>query len=95
MTDFPQGPPDRAGLFLDFDGTLAPIVDDPTTSGMDAALGPVLRDLAATLGLVAVVSGRPAAFLADRVRADGVLRLGLYGLEEWGGAAQAGGRALA
>jgi trehalose 6-phosphate phosphatase len=35
------------------------------------------------LGVVAVVSGRPASFLGERVRIDGVRRLGLYGLQEW------------
>ena len=40
-----------------------------------------LARLAGPLGLLAVLSGRPAAFLADRVRVPGVLLLGSYGLE--------------
>ena len=77
------GAPDRAGLVLDFDGTLAPIVDDPTTSQLSAGLAGVLADLSRSLGLVAIVSGRPAAFLADRAPVAGVRLLGLYGTEEW------------
>lgn len=75
--------PRRSGLVLDFDGTLAPIVDDPTTSRMDPALGPVLTELAERLGVVAIVSGRPAAFLGSHAQVAGVLLHGLYGLERW------------
>jgi trehalose 6-phosphate phosphatase len=75
--------PAATGLFLDFDGTLTEIVDDPTASALPRALAPVLADLAGALGVVAVVSGRPAAFLGERVAVAGVRLLGLYGLEEW------------
>jgi trehalose 6-phosphate phosphatase len=74
---------DTAGLFLDFDGTLTPIVKDPTQSRLPDALAPAIGDLARGLAVVAVVSGRPAEFLGERVRVDGVRLLGLYGLEEW------------
>ncbi|HEY8338973.1 MAG TPA: trehalose-phosphatase [Egibacteraceae bacterium] len=74
---------ERAGLVLDFDGTLAPIVADPETSALPPRLVPVLAGLAARLPLVAVVSGRPVAFLAERVDVAGVRLLGLYGLEQW------------
>ena len=74
---------DRGGLILDFDGTLAEIVDDPTTSVLlDGAAG-VLATLAERLAVVAIVSGRPAAFLAERAGIPGVRLLGLYGTEEW------------
>ncbi len=53
--------PATAGLFVDFDGTLSPIV----ASAQDARPLPgavdVLADLSARLGRVAVVSGRPVA----------------------------------
>ena len=75
--------PTGAGLILDFDGTLAPIVDDPATSALPEALRDVLATLARRLGLVAIVSGRPASFLGDRVAVDGVALFGLYGTEEW------------
>jgi len=74
---------ERAGLLLDFDGVLAPIVDDPASSAMPEELAAVLARLVRRLGCVAVVSGRPVAFLADRVAVDGVRLLGLYGLQEW------------
>ena len=75
-------PGSRAGLVLDFDGTLAPIVEDPTTSRMVEGAAASLAVLAEALPLVAVVSGRPAVFLAERAAVPGVRLLGLYGLEE-------------
>jgi trehalose 6-phosphate phosphatase len=74
-----------AAFLVDFDGSLAPIVDDPDT----AAALPEARDaLAALVGqvaLVAVVSGRPVAFLRDALRIDGITYVGQYGLERWDG----------
>lgn len=75
--------PPRAGLCCDFDGTLTPIVDDPATTALSEHAGELLDALAGSLGAVAIVSGRPAAFLASRVDIAGVRLLGLYGLEEW------------
>lgn len=77
------GDPARSGLILDFDGTLAAIVDDPATSAMGEGTADTLASLARRLGAVAIVSGRPAAFLGDRARVPGVRLLGLYGTEEW------------
>lgn len=73
--------PTRAALVLDFDGTLAPIVADPTTSRMPDATAAALADLVGRLRTVAVVSGRPAGFLAERVTIPGIRLFGLYGLE--------------
>lgn len=75
--------PRRSALFLDFDGVLAPIVDDPTASRMPDDVGATVAALAGRLGVVAVVSGRPAAFLGERAAIPAARRLGLYGLEEW------------
>jgi trehalose 6-phosphate phosphatase len=83
LLDLLAADPGGSGLFLDFDGTLTPIVEDPETSALPAPLVPVLTDLAAALAVVAVVSGRPARFLGTRIEVEGVRRLGLYGLEEW------------
>jgi len=74
---------ERGGLLLDFDGVLAPIVDDPASSAMPEELVGILARLVRRLGCVAVISGRPVALLADRVAVDGVRLLGLYGLQEW------------
>jgi trehalose 6-phosphate phosphatase len=45
---------------LDFDGTLAPIVDDPETAHIHPEAPEVLRDLAEVVRAVAVITGRPA-----------------------------------
>ncbi len=73
--------PRRAALVLDFDGVLAPIVANPKTSAMPAGSAASLVRLAKFLGTVAVISGRPAGFLIDRVRVPGVQLLGSYGME--------------
>jgi trehalose 6-phosphate phosphatase len=74
--------PEHSALFLDFDGTLATIVEDPTGARPLPGVPALLADLARTLALVSVVSGRPTAFLADVLGAPaGVTLAGLYGLE--------------
>jgi trehalose 6-phosphate phosphatase len=73
--------PAAAALVLDFDGVLAPIVRDPEASAMPAGSAASLARVAAVLGTVAVISGRPAGFLADRVQVPGVQLLGSYGME--------------
>jgi trehalose 6-phosphate phosphatase len=81
----PRLVPERAGvaaLCLDFDGTLAPIVDDPADAAPLPGVPALLERLAARFAAVALVSGRPARWLADRVGAAGVRYLGLYGMEE-------------
>ncbi len=74
---------------MDFDGVLAPIVEDPAASRpLDGTLE-VLEEVARRLDVVALVSGRPAAFLADRAPVPGVDLYGSYGVEHWvDGAAQ-------
>jgi len=77
---------DRAGeaaLFLDYDGTLAPIVDDPAAALPAPGARAVLGRLGSRLGTVAVVSGRPVAFLEGMLgRPRGVHLAGLYGMEQ-------------
>ena len=64
----------------DFDGTLAPIVDDPTAARpIDGALRTLLR-LADQGHEVAVISGRPLSFLREQLP-EGLTLVGLYGLE--------------
>jgi trehalose 6-phosphate phosphatase len=78
--------PKRSGLCCDFDGTIAPIVLDPEDARPLPGAVAALHDLARELAVVAAVSGRPAAFLADRLeltRYRSPLRvIGLHGLEE-------------
>lgn len=71
----------HAGLVLDFDGVLAPIVDDPQSSRMLPGTRELLDRVADRLGLLAILSGRPAAFLRVCVPCDGVELFGSYGLE--------------
>jgi trehalose 6-phosphate phosphatase len=75
--------PQTSGVFLDFDGTLAPIVDTPDQARLVPGSGEILDRLAARYARVAVISGRPVAFLADQLGgvAPGVELIGLYGLE--------------
>jgi len=76
--------PDRAGVLTDFDGTLSPIVDEPEAARPLPQAVDVLHRLSVRYGRVAVVSGRPAAFLAKRLRladAPGLVASGLYGME--------------
>ena len=81
---------------LDFDGVLAPIVADPTTSAMPDRVATSLARLAGGLGLVAVISGRPVGFLEERVKRRGcrcwVLRDGA--VLGWRAADRAGGRGV-
>lgn len=72
--------PRSAGVFVDYDGTLAAIVAVASDARPLPGAVEVLTDLAAVLGRLAVVSGRPLAYLAEQLPADLELH-GLYGLE--------------
>jgi trehalose 6-phosphate phosphatase len=74
--------PTRTALFLDFDGTLSAIVADPRDARPLPEVPALLSDLAEEFELVAVISGRPTAFLAEALgHQPGVTLAGLYGLE--------------
>jgi trehalose 6-phosphate phosphatase len=78
--------PARTCLITDFDGTLSPIVDDYTAARPLPGAVDTLLTLCGRYGRVAVVSGRPAAFLAERLAVTPPLPpslrvSGLYGLE--------------
>jgi len=67
---------------VDFDGTLAPIVADPAAARPLPGAVETLAHLAERVAVVAVVSGRPVDFLAERLGPPaGVVLVGLYGLE--------------
>ena len=73
--------PEGSGVFSDFDGTLAPIVDDPAAAEPLPGVVDVLGRLAGRYGRVGVISGRPASFLREYLGGRGLFLSGLYGLE--------------
>ncbi len=73
----------RSVVGLDFDGTLAPIVDDPRAAHIHPDAAKVLLDLATEVAAVAVITGRPARQALD-----------LGGLEEVGTAIGEEGKEL-
>ncbi|MGA8026539.1 MAG: trehalose-phosphatase [Bryobacteraceae bacterium] len=73
---------ERLALFLDFDGTVSPIVLNPK----DAALDPDIRSTLETLNaradfIISIVSGRALADVRDRAALDNVIYVGNHGLE--------------
>ncbi|HKY77361.1 MAG TPA: trehalose-phosphatase, partial [Acidimicrobiia bacterium] len=64
--------PSQAAVIVDFDGTLAPIVDDPPAATALPEAAATLDRLASCFGRVAVVSGRPVAFLRDQLPVEGL-----------------------
>ncbi len=72
--------PADAAVVLDFDGTLAPIVEEPARARPLDGVTDVLTRLAETFGLVGIISGRPVDFLVPLLP-DGLVVSGLYGLE--------------
>ena len=77
--------PGRAAVIVDFDGTLAPIVDDPPAATPLPEAAATLGRLTRRFGRVAVVSGRPVDFLRDRLPVDGLTLFGHYGVERFEG----------
>ena len=67
---------DASALCLDLDGTLAPIVDDPNEARPLPGTVVLLGHLAARFAAVALLSGRPAEYLAKHVAAPGLRYLG-------------------
>jgi len=65
-------------VFLDFDGTLSPIVDDPAAAVMPEAEGAAVEALAARVP-VAVVSGRDLDDLRRRIGLAGLWYVGGHG----------------
>lgn len=80
--------PGTALIASDFDGTLAPIVREPSAARPQPGAIEALTRLAATVGTVAIVTGRPAASAIQAGGLDavpGVIVLGHYGAERWQG----------
>ena len=69
-------------LFLDYDGTLAPIHEDPGRASMPAATRTAIKRLSAGKRFsVAIISGRALPDLRERVRLDELIFAGNHGLE--------------
>jgi trehalose 6-phosphate phosphatase len=83
--------PQLAGLFLDFDGVLSPIVQRPDDACVPERTRDELERLVSRYALVAVVSGRAGEDVRTRVGVPGVTIVGTHGLEldssadEWRG----------
>jgi len=73
--------PEETGLFLDFDGVLAPIVARPEDAVAPPETRAQLERLVARYALVAVVSGRAGDDVRGRVGVEGVVCVGSHGLE--------------
>ncbi len=70
----------RVAVFLDFDGTLAPIVDHPDDARIPDATRATVRELSRRCP-VAIVSGRDRADVAARVDLDGLVYAGNHGVD--------------
>lgn len=69
-------------LFLDYDGTLTPIVSGPSKAKLDPQVRLLLRELRSMNGVrVAIVSGRSLGNLKRYVRIPGLILAGNHGFE--------------
>jgi trehalose 6-phosphate phosphatase len=78
--------PGRALIALDFDGTLAPIVDEPSAARPYPGALPALRRLANSIGTLAIITGRPAPAaveLGGFADIPGLIVIGHHGWERW------------
>jgi trehalose-phosphatase len=73
--------PLRVGIFLDVDGTLAPIVERPELAEVPEEARAELRRLRDRYSLVACISGRTGADAWRLVGVDGIVYVGVHGLE--------------
>ncbi|KAH7578044.1 hypothetical protein JRO89_XS01G0333300 [Xanthoceras sorbifolium] len=67
-------------LFLDYDGTLSPIVNDPNRAFMSDAMRSAVRE-AASLFPTAIVSGRSIDKVNDFVKLENVVYAGSHGMD--------------
>ncbi len=84
--------PSEALVGLDFDGTLAPIIDNPEVAYANPAAVSALGRLGHFVGTIVVITGRPARTaveLGGFAAVDGLksmVVLGQYGVERWNAA---------
>lgn len=73
----------RLGLVSDVDGTLSSIVDVPDKARVTPRNLELLAALQAQLTLTAVISGRSAGDVYQRVGLPGLVYIGNHGMERW------------
>ncbi len=72
----------RVALFLDFDGTLAPLVPEPAGARMNEAVRQALAAISRQdRAVVAIISGRSLDHLRERVGLPNLIYAGNHGLE--------------
>jgi trehalose 6-phosphate phosphatase len=72
---------EQAGLFLDFDGSLAEIVPRPELAEPVPGTVEILRAATARFALVGIVTGRRESEIRARLPVSGLRVFGIYGLE--------------
>jgi len=77
-------PGDRLAVFLDYDGTLTPIVSHPEDAWLSDSMRQTLQSLAARVP-VAILSGRDLDDVRGRVLVDGIVYAGSHGFDIAGG----------
>jgi alpha,alpha-trehalase len=70
----------RVAVFLDYDGTLTPIVSHPENAGLSDSMRETLRELVARAP-VAILSGRDLDNVRRRVDLDGIVYAGSHGFD--------------
>ncbi|KAH8321197.1 hypothetical protein KR059_001758 [Drosophila kikkawai] len=88
LEDFEQNLPgylntsNKVAVLLDYDGTLAPIADNPAKTKMPVELEAILRKIAKHPEVfLAVISGRVLKDVQKQVNIDGITYAGNHGLE--------------
>ncbi len=72
----------KAGIILDFDGTLSPIAPRPDLARPVEGAREALGALVGRYAVIAVVTGRPAEDVAELLGVQGVRYEGVYGIED-------------
>src|SRR5213593_1030192 len=70
----------RVAVFLDYDGTLTPIVSQPEDAWLSDSMQQTLRELARQAP-VAILSGRDLDDVRRRVNLDGIVYAGSHGFD--------------
>jgi len=68
-------------VFLDYDGTLTPIVSQPEDASLSDSMRQTLRELAARAPVVAILSGRDLDDVRRRVNIDSIVYAGSHGFD--------------